>query len=112
MREQRRSFRPGGVHCVGIPYGRDYEEILDEFSDALINNDHLYEAFDMSLEEWQALEEQDQAACARTLADDLIYGLGGCDSLRVAGSRVSHDPKRHVIRIDEGDALTRIIHLV
>lgn len=97
---------------MGIPFGRDYREILDDFSDALQGIERFYEAFDMTDEEWSELGESEQKACVRTLADDLIYGLGTEPHLSVADSMVRHDAKRHLIRIDQGDAVTRIIHLM
>lgn len=104
QRERRRT--------MGIKFGREYRDIIDDFTNALQEIEGCHEFLEMSVEDWGELNEGERKECIKTLADDLFYGLGTEAQMNVGDCTVTHDPKRHVIRIDQGEALTRVIHLV
>ncbi|UUZ82312.1 hypothetical protein LJK88_49335 [Paenibacillus sp. P26] len=97
---------------MGIKFGREYSEIINDFTDAPQGIDGRYEFLEMSQDEWGGMDQAEREACMKTLADDLFYGLGTESPMSIGGCTVTHDAKRHLIRIDHGDALTRVIHLV
>jgi len=97
---------------MGIKFGREYNDIIDDFTEALQSVERCHEFLEMSAEEWGGLEAEEQRECIKTLADDLFYGLGTESHMSIGGCTVTHDAKRHLIRIDHSDALTRVIHLV
>lgn len=61
---------------MGVKFNREYQDIIDEMIPAIASIEDCHMFFDMTLEEWSALEDQEKVECMRTLADDLFYGLG------------------------------------
>ncbi|AFH66114.1 hypothetical protein ACVNS2_36115 [Paenibacillus caseinilyticus] len=97
---------------MGIRFGREYNDIISDFTEALQGIDGCHEFLEMSAEDWNVMNSSERKECMKTLADDLFYGLGTESPMSVGGCTVTHDAKRHLIRIDHGEALTRVIHLV
>lgn len=97
---------------MGIKFGREYNDIINDFTDALQGVEGCYDFLEMSADEWDSMNEAERKECMKTLADDLFYGLGVETQMSIGDCMVTHDPKRHFIRIDQGDAFTRVIHLV
>ncbi|MGG2197377.1 hypothetical protein [Paenibacillus validus] len=97
---------------MGVKFGREYKDIITDFADALQSASGCHDFLEMSAEDWGELEAEEREACMKTLADDLFYGLGTEGSMHVGNCVVTHDAKRHIIRVATGDSFTRIIHLV
>ncbi|WP_159881942.1 hypothetical protein [Paenibacillus puerhi] len=97
---------------MGIKFGREYKDIIGDFTEALQSVDGCHEFLEMEEGDWAELAPEDRTACMQTLADDLFYGLGTEPTMSVGDCQVTHDPKRHLIRVDRGDTFTRVIHLV
>lgn len=97
---------------MGIKFGREYTDIIADFTEALQSVGDLYAFFEMTPEEWADLEQSEQQECIKTLADDLFYGLGADPKMTIGECTISHDKKRHLIRIDQGEGIVRVIHLV
>lgn len=96
---------------MGIKFGREYSDIINDFTDALTGIGECYTFLEMSAEDWEEMNVSERQECMKTLADDLFYGLGAQTQMSIGDCLVTHDPKRHVIRIDHGDTFTRVIHL-
>jgi hypothetical protein len=96
---------------MGIKFGREYGEIIDDFTKALSNIGDLYTCFEMSEADWRQLEEEERDDCVRTLADDVFYGLGTEGSLAVGSGTVSHDAERHVLKVHSQPDITAIVYL-
>ncbi|MCZ8514555.1 hypothetical protein O9H85_19430 [Paenibacillus filicis] len=97
---------------MGIKFGREYSDIISDFTDALQGIDGCYEFLEMTEDEWGGMDVSEQTECIKTLADDLFYGLGTESPMTIGECTVTHDAKRHLIRIDHGEGLTRVIHLI
>lgn len=97
---------------MGIKFGREYNDIIHDFTDALQTIDGCHEFLEMSENDWGALSETERRDCMKTLADDLFYGLGTESPMSIGACIVTHDARRHLIRIDHGEALTRVIMLI
>lgn len=97
---------------MGIKFGREYSDIITDFTDALQGIDGCYEFLEMTAEDWDGMSVAERKECMKTLADDLFYGLGVETHMSIGDCVVMHDAKRHLIRIDHGETMTRVIHLV
>ncbi|MGG1597236.1 MULTISPECIES: hypothetical protein [Paenibacillus] len=101
-----------GQVAMGIKFGREYNDIINDFTDALRGVEGCCEFLEMPADDWDAMSEEEQKECMKTLADDLFYGLGVEAQMSIGDCMVTHDPKRHLIRIDQGETLTTVIYLV
>ncbi|MDQ1911015.1 hypothetical protein RAC89_11190 [Paenibacillus sp. GD4] len=97
---------------MGIKFGREYNDIITDFTEALMGIEEPYSIFEMTPEEWADLNSEEQQECVKTLADDLFYGLGTDPRMNVGNCTISHDKKRHLILVNQGETLVRVIHLV
>ncbi|TVY10866.1 hypothetical protein [Paenibacillus cremeus] len=97
---------------MGIKFGREYSDIITDFTDALLSVEGCHDFLEMSEEDWSGLDDAEQKECIKTLADDLFYGLGTESPMTIGECTITHDAKRHLIRINHGDGLTQVIHLV
>ncbi|WP_058301395.1 hypothetical protein [Gorillibacterium timonense] len=97
---------------MGVKFAREYEEIVEELTDALLEVQGSYEFLDMTDEDWEALAESERRECIRTLADDVFYGLGTEPDLELGNGKVAYDARKHWIQVADGDKVTRIIRLI
>jgi len=97
---------------MGVKFGREYNDILRELTEAVEGIADSYRFFEMEPEEWEALGEAEKKEVMEALADDLFYSLGADPSTEVGSGKVCYDAKHHIIKVDAGDKLVRIVHLV
>lgn len=97
---------------MGVKFAREYKDIIQDFTEALQAVKGCHDFLEMTAGDWGELEPEEREACMKTLADDLFYGLGTEGSMQVGDCVVTHDGKRHVIRLDCRDSFTRVIYLV
>ncbi|MCR8636071.1 MULTISPECIES: hypothetical protein [Paenibacillus] len=97
---------------MGIKFGREYPDIINDFTEALYSMDECYSFLEMTSEEWNELEPEEQQECIKTLADDIFYGLGSDPKMIVGKCTISHDKDKHVIVIYHGEKLISVIYLV
>lgn len=97
---------------MGIKFAREYNDIIDDFTQALHSIDECYSFLEMTPEDWNELDGEEQQECIKTLADDLFYGLGTEPKMRVGSCTVSHDREKHVIVIYHEGKLISVVYLV
>lgn len=97
---------------MGIKFGREYPDIISDFTEALLSIDECYSFLEMTAGEWEELEPEERRACIQTLADDLFYGLGTDPKIPVGRCTLSHDKEKHVIVIYHEETLINVIYLV
>ncbi len=97
---------------MGVRFGREYQDIITDFSDALSRIPDCYECFEMTDEDWQQLEHEERDSYVRTLADDLFYGLGVDPEIQVGSGEIRHDPSRHVLQVTTPDGVVQIVRLI
>jgi hypothetical protein len=97
---------------MGIKFGREYEDIIHDFSEALLGIDECSTFLEMTAEQWNELELEERRECTQTMADDLFYGLGSNPRMLIGNCAISHDKDKHVIVIHHEETLINIIYLV
>jgi hypothetical protein len=97
---------------MGIKFGREYEDIIGDFTEALLSIEECYTFLEMTADEWSELELEERREYTQTLADDLFYGLGSDPRIRVGSCTLSHDKDKHVIVIYHEEKLINVIYLV
>ncbi|WP_276355252.1 hypothetical protein [Cohnella caldifontis] len=96
---------------MGIPYTRDYDEILDDLSAAISSIPRFYVTFEMDDHDWSSLEDNEKAVCLRTLADDIFYVLGSLPEADVGPGHAEYDAGRGIIKITAGPQLVHVVSL-
>lgn len=97
---------------MGVKFGREYADIIQDFSRAIRGIDGLYEFFEMSSEDWEQLKEKERNECIKTLADDVFYGLGSDPTLHVGKGIVVYDRSNHIIKVFSGEKVVHVVNLV
>ena len=95
-----------------MKFNREYEDIVEELSQAIGSIQDCHDSFEMSQEEWNQLEEQERVECTRTLADDLFYGLGNITKITIGSGRIEYDPDHHLIKVFSVPQVVHMIHLI
>lgn len=80
---------------MGIKYTKDYEQIIDQLSEAISRVHHFYEVIDMTEADWRTLEEAEQKECIRTIADDLFYALGSDPQIEIGSGSIEYKQSSH-----------------
>jgi len=96
---------------MDVKYGREYEDIIEELSAAIGEVEQIHDFFDMSDDDWDALDAAGRKACIRTLADDVFYGLGAEPVIELGLGAVRHDRDRHRLHVSQGEREIAVIRL-
>jgi hypothetical protein len=97
------------VAWMGVKFYREYRDIVDDLSQALLTINDCYLAFYMNPDDWQELDSEERSECVRTLADDVFYGLGKEPRMKVGSGQVLYDQTHHLIKVYPN---AQIVHLV
>lgn len=97
---------------MGVKFGREYEDIVNELAEAIQHIDGFYGFFDMNQSDWQSLESGEQAACAKTLADDVFFALGERPKLSLAEGQVTYEQNKHRLKVEYSDNVVTVISLI
>jgi hypothetical protein len=106
------SSKKEGLTSMGIKFGREYPDIIKDFTEALCSIEECYTFLEMTAEDWSGLEPEEQRECVQTLADDVFYGLGSEPKMHVGNCSISYDKEKHVIVIYHEEKLINVIYLV
>ncbi len=97
---------------MGVKFKREYEDIVEEMTKAIISIHDCYDLFEMSQEEWGLMDQDEQKECVRTLADDIFYGLGNLPNLSIGSGKIEYDADNHILKVSSVPQVTHLIHLV
>ena len=96
---------------MGVKYGREYDHIIQEMVGALEKIEGLNEFFDMSIDDWDALDSRSKRECIHTVSDDVNYALGHQSTVSVGKGYVEYDNRRHLFKVFDGSKVS-IINLI
>ena len=96
---------------MGVRFGREYPDIVQEVAVALENVDGLNDFLNMDAEQWHSLDAKDRWECVRTISDDVFYALGQEPTLTIGSGYSEFDAKRHVLKVYDGSKVT-IVSLI
>jgi hypothetical protein len=97
---------------MGVKFGREYNDIIEDLTAAIHKINQVYEFFEMSQADWDALDQEEQKECIKTLADDVFYALGSQSSMEIAQGAAVYDKQKHVITVNQGNQIITIVKLV
>lgn len=97
---------------MGVKFGREYEEIIEELTGAMSGVRNCNELFEMSEEDWREMDEQERKDCITTLADDIFYGLGAESTMSFGSCQIVYDRDNHLIKIAAEEKVVHIIRLI
>lgn len=84
---------------MGVKYGREYRDIIIELSAALLELPDAYTFFQMDLEDWADLSDEEQRELILTLADDVFFALGQNPRIQVGSGAAEYDGERHILKV-------------
>lgn len=96
---------------MGLKHGREYEDIIKDFSEAILSVPDFYSFLNITSEEWQTFSKTDQYNIAKTLADDVFYGLDQEPEIQVGSCTILYIANEHIIKVALNDSIT-IINLI
>ncbi|BAB06716.1 hypothetical protein P4637_14280 [Halalkalibacterium halodurans] len=96
---------------MDVSFVRDYINLVDHLSDALLLVDKTYEFIGMSAEEWGRLSSQEKRGYLQTMADDVIYALGAMQKVRVGESIISYEHQAQAIIVNSANDVAHVIRL-
>ncbi|TBL81716.1 hypothetical protein [Paenibacillus thalictri] len=96
---------------MGVKFGREYADIIDEMTEAVVQIEDIYSFFEMPEQDWQEMNAEEQRECIRTMADDLFYGLGADPVMEIGSGMVSYDKSKHILKVAQDDKVISIIRL-
>jgi len=97
---------------MGIKFQRKYEDIINDMISSVEDIDNLYDFIDMKQESWNSMRDEQRQACIKTMADDLLYGLGYYEKIDVGSGQVIYDSEKEIIKVKINQDYLRIINLV
>lgn len=97
---------------MGVRHGRDYGDILTEFTEAVGRIPDSYIFFEMDSDDWAGLDETERNEVHEALAEDLFYALGTEPVIPVGSGVVIHDQTQHRIHILIGEEEMAFVALV
>lgn len=97
---------------MGVKHGRNYDEILQEFTTAVGQITDCYEFFEMEQDEWEQLPEEGKKEVLEALAEDLFYGLSTDSIINVGSGVVIYDRDIHRINILIGEEEITFVSLI
>lgn len=84
---------------MGVSFGRPYQDILEELTNAIGLIPDGYTFFEMTEGDWAELGQAERKEVLEALADDVFYGLGEDRLLFIGSGSVQYDPQFHIIEI-------------
>lgn len=84
---------------MGVKFNRQYEEIIEELTDALMDIGGCHEFFEMEAEQWNGMKPREKRELLRTLSDDLFYGLGSESFIELGDSMLTWHRQNHTITV-------------
>ncbi|AJS60777.1 hypothetical protein [Paenibacillus sp. IHBB 10380] len=97
---------------MGVKHGRNYDDILREFTTAVGQITDCYEFFEMEQGEWEQLPEEGKKEVLEALAEDLFYGLGTDSMIKVGSGVVIYDRDIHRINVLIGEEEITFVSLI
>ncbi|WP_025723778.1 hypothetical protein [Paenibacillus polymyxa] len=88
---------------MGVKHGREYEQILNDLTEAVGRIPDSYEFFEMEAEDWDRLDPAGRQEVNEALAEDLFYALGTEPVITVGSGVVIYEPEQHRIYVLIGD---------
>lgn len=97
---------------MGVKFNREYEDISNELTEAIYKIEDFYTFFEMNSMDFNALDEEERKDCAKTLADDLFYGLDVENIITVGIGNIEYNKEEYIIIVRNGKGGEQIIHLI
>jgi hypothetical protein len=97
---------------MGVKFNRQYEEIIEELTDALLDIEGCHEFFEMEEDEWIGMKPRQRRELLRTLSDDLFYGLGTESFIELGDSMLTWHRQNHTITVSYPAKPLRTVQLI
>jgi hypothetical protein len=97
---------------MGIKFVREYNDIVEELSVEIIRINDFYDFFEMDKNDWEELSSEEQIECAKTLADDIFFGLDEEPEITLGSGAIKYIIDTDSIEVFENNILLKHISLI
>jgi hypothetical protein len=84
---------------MGVKFVREYENILSDLVDIIVEISDIYTFFDMPEDTWKYLGRNKKRSYIETLADDLFFALGTESEFNIGSGKIVYNTKIHALEI-------------
>lgn len=96
---------------MGVKFLRDYDDIILELRDSILTIPKFYTFLGMEDNDFSSLSKSSKEEFARTLSDDLFYGLDAKSTIELGEGLIKLNDTNKTIEIFVNDILTNTIKL-
>lgn len=97
---------------MGVKFGREYEDIMQDLTLAISQIEESFTFFEMTLQQWNALDGEEQQECLKTLADDVFFALGTNARVKVGKGILIYEKSKHRIAVDQDGKVIQLVNLI
>lgn len=84
---------------MGVKFFRQYNDIIYDLVNLLIDIPNIYTFFDMPQNDWDCLSKSNKKKYTETLADDLFFALGTAKEFEMGSSKIVYNSEQQVLEI-------------
>lgn len=96
---------------MGVKFLRDYDDIILELQNSILTIPKFYTFLGMDDEDFSSLSKSSKEEFAKTLSDDLFYGLDAEGTIEIGEGTLKLNENNKTIEIFVKDILTNTIKL-
>lgn len=97
---------------MGIKFFRQYNDIIYDLVDLLIDIPNVYTFFDMPQNDWDCLSKSNKKKYTETLADDLFFALGVEKEFVIGSGKIVYNDLEHTLEVSDDKSIIGIVNLI
>lgn len=96
---------------MGIKFLKQYDEIIHDLVEILIEINDIYTFFEMPENSWKYLSKSNKRKYTQTLADDLFFALGTEKEFDIGSGKIVYNDLEHTLEVSNADSIIGIVNL-
>lgn len=84
---------------MGVKFTREYNNIISDLTDLLININDIYILFEMPKDIWKDTNETEKRNYIETLADDIFFALGNEPEFNMDFGKIIYNAKQYTLEV-------------
>lgn len=97
---------------MGVKFTREYQNIISDLVDLLVDINDIYTFFEMPENIWKYLGKAKKRSYIETLADDLFFALGSEAEFNIGSGKIIYNKKEHILEILDNENEIGSINLI
>jgi hypothetical protein len=96
---------------MGLIHFREYDDIIVDFTEGILSIPKFYTFFEMTDSDWNSMSKKSKQECAKTLADDIFYGLSTEPSVEIGEGSIIYNENNKSLDIFINNIISKSIKL-